>query len=92
MLSIAIRFDNMNATSTGPIHEPVNSNGEFYLLLIVIKLSILIASKIIQASVHLYKLHNKKVIESHDRSTVARIKGLIPNNGDGERGLPNRIP
>lgn len=93
MLSIVIRYDKMNETQTTELNqEPLNNNSEFYLLIIMIKLSILITVKIGQALVRLYRLHNKKVIDRHDSTTIARLKELTTKVGNCENGLQIQIP
>lgn len=78
----------MNATRSIELNqEPVGNNIEFYLLLIVIKLSFLIISKVGIALVQLYKLHNKTVIDKHNNTTIARLKELTSKLGDSENGL-----
>lgn len=93
MLSIVIRYDKMNETrSTKLNQEPESNNSEFYLLIIMIKLSILIALKIGRALARLYKLHNKKVIDRHDSTTITRLKELTTRIGNCENGLQTQIP
>lgn len=90
MLSINIEYAKMNTTqSTVSDHKPVNDTSEFYLLIIMVKLSILTIAKISQALVHLYKMHNKKVIKTHNNMTMARLREITTRVNDCESGLSN---
>lgn len=75
MCSISIEYRNMNATNT-KVHQAPKSDGELYLLIIVVKLAILMAIKIGQTLVHVYKMHNRAVIKKHDDVTIARLRKL----------------
>lgn len=54
----------MNSTEEAK-SEQKSSNVEFYLLIVVIKLTFLIATKVIQMLTKIYNFHNTRVIESH---------------------------
>lgn len=91
-IDIVIKYDKMNSTqSMESNQEPVKNNSELYLLIIIIKLSILLISKIGQALVCLYKMHNRKVIEQHNSTTIAKLRELTSKIGDSESVFPTII-
>lgn len=57
-----------------------SNNGEFYLLIIVIKLSILMAAKIGQVLVNLYGAHNKRIINKHNKTSIAKLEKSSKKN------------
>lgn len=81
MFSLTIQFDTMNSTSV-ELNKNSTSNCELYLLVIVIKLSILMAAKIGQVLVRLYTLHNERVIDKHNSASVARLRKLTSKTSD----------
>lgn len=87
MLTIDIRFNKMNATYSEP-NKNTDTNSELYLLLIVIKLSIFIVLMIGKGLLHLYTCHNEKIINKHDKASIARLQKLATKTGhDLEAGL-----
>lgn len=87
MFTISIRVDTMNVTSE-EVNQNPTANSELYLLLITIKLSIFMALKIGQALVHLYSCHNKRVIDKHHNTSIARLQKITSKAGDNlEAGL-----
>lgn len=70
MFSLTKRCDTMDGTSE-ELYFSLNSNSEFYLLLIVVKLAILMVFTIGQAIVRLYAHHNKRVVDRYNRASVA---------------------
>lgn len=81
-------------------------NSEFYLLLIVIKLTLLISAKIIKGIIKLYQYHNEKVIRTHtkafntfNKSNVADQHPKVSQNrqadiesGHSEKNIHTEIP
>lgn len=57
------------------VNDKSTTNIELYLLLIVIKLSIAIAFKVIQGVIHLYSRHNKRIIKHHN-TQIAKIQRI----------------
>lgn len=47
---------------------------EWYLLLIVIKLAVIISVKLLKSCVKIYKLHNHKVINRHNKTSIEKLK------------------
>lgn len=73
MLEVTVRYNTMNVTTED---IPVNptSNSEFYLLVIMIKLAILLALKICQTCANLYTTHNKRVIDKFNKRSIKKLQ------------------
>lgn len=90
MLLISISCDTMNSTSQ-ETNQSSTTNSDLYLLIIVIKLSIFVALKIGQTLMHLYSWHEKRVIDKHNRITVAKLQEITSRANDNlETGLPRK--
>lgn len=80
--------------------KPVNNNTmiahaeekshkcELYLLIIVIKLTILISTKIIKTLIKVYGMHNKRIINQHNKMSIEKLQNKLQNNNrsDPEAG------
>lgn len=87
MLVVNIRFDTMNTTAT-EVSQKTTTNSEFYLLIIMIKLTIFMILKVGKTVLHLYSWHNKKVIDKHHNASIARLRKITSRTGDNlEAGL-----
>lgn len=82
MCSVVIDFTTMNHTSTELSQSSTSGSSEFYLLLIVVKLSVLLFLKVGRVLVRFYELHNKRVITKHDEASIARLQKLFSKTSD----------
>lgn len=51
-----------------------NEKIELYLFLLVVKISLLIGIKVAKACVAAYKMHNNKIINKHNKSSITKLK------------------
>lgn len=79
----------MNLNGTGLPIQDSTTNCELYLLIILIKISILMVVAIVRMFARLCVLHNKRVIDKYNRATIAKLQFLSRKAGDLEAGLPN---
>lgn len=66
----------MNTTNIEK-HTVQNEQVELYLLLIVIKLTIFFSIKVLKSCAEIYRAHNKKVINKHNKTTIAKLAKKI---------------
>lgn len=86
-LMMNIEFNKMNSTKIESA-ESKEDNSEFYLLVILVKLTILTIAKIVKSMARVYKYHNDKVIDNHNKTTIQKLqkKQNKANIHDEERG------
>lgn len=90
-MSFVLTFTKMNNTVIENASGK-SENCELYLLVIVIKLTVLISTKIIKYLMKLYDIHNKRVINQHNKTSIEKMQNKAqaaskPVRSDPELGL-----
>lgn len=73
MLSVTFQFNTMNTTDV-EMGKKTRSNSEVYLLLIVVKLTVLVIFKLIRICAAAYTVHNRSVVRKHNNTVLEHLQ------------------